>query len=532
MKINKTPTDSGSVNKSSPRKPAQKKAEVQLSTEDKLVKSSNDSEQAKIQKLTILHTNDMHGRTDSFLEKRKGSLTKTGGMSQLASAIKKEREKDPDNTLLLDAGDISTGTPVSDFFKAIPMVDAMNALKYDAMAVGNHEFDAGTKNLKNLINSANFPVLSANIIDETPDEPLNIKPYIIKDFDDLKVGILGLTTPDAGKMLNPQDQEYIRFESAVDTAKRMIPKMKEEGANLVVILSHLGAGEDRKLAEKVDGINVIVGGHTHTEMRKAERVNGALIAQTGSFSRNLGKLELDVEVKEGSAKIKRVKSKLIPIVAQRVKPDRQVSRILRKYNDKLAPIMNRVIGSAKTPLSQRPYQEHKGESPLGNFVSDMIKESTGADIAIVSPSSLRKNLAPGKITVGDIHELFPWDNKISIVRMKGSDIKKALNELLEGPVQGFAVSGLKVRIDLNRPKGDQVVDVLTPDGKPLSPKKAYNIATRDWFAEGNAGLKSFKRVLSRTDTTDIKELLINRIEEKQEVYGKTDGRIEEVDSAR
>lgn len=488
--------------------------------------SPKDSYSPGIQNITILHTNDMHGHAEAFFEK-KSDKGKVGGLSYMGAAIQREREKNPDNTLLLDAGDISSGGLVSDHFKSIPMVDAMNYLEYDAMTVGNHEFDVGMDALKDIIDHAHFPVISANIKDLSNDKkPLKTKPYVIKQVGDLKVGILGLTTPEAAAMLSPRDRELIQFTSVAEAAKKNIPKMKKEGADLIIILSHLGKDGDMMLASSVDGIDVIVGGHSHTEMKKPEKIRNTIITQAGSFGKNLGRLDLKIKRVGGKAEIVGVKSKLIPISEKSIKPDPQVSSIIKKYSDQLAPIMNRKVGEAAVDLVQRDYHVYREDSPLVNFVSDAIRKQTGADIAIISPSSLRANIPEGEITVGKLHELFPWENRVSILKMKGSDIKEVLEEALEGPANGIAISGLKVEIDTSQPRGKQILSVCTPDGKEIDPDKIYRVATRDYFANGNLGLDAFTRAEDRKDTReDLREILSREIENEKKVYARKDGRI-------
>lgn len=479
--------------------------------------------QGGIHKLTILHTNDMHGHTEAFVDKRV-SKGKIGGLSHLGTAIEAERSKDPDNTLLLDAGDISSGGAVSNYYQAIPMVDAMNQMGYDAMTVGNHDLDLGSPVLQNIDDKANFPILSANLIDRTGGDLANIKPYIFKQIGDLKIGILGLTTTATVAMLAKEDQGKIAFASAEATAKKLIPDIKKQGADVVVVLSHLGIRADRELAGKVDGIDVIVGGHSHTEMKKHEEVNGTLITQAGGFSKNLGKLELDIKQIDGKTQIVGVRSKLIPI-NEKIKPDREVEKIIKKYSNRLAPMMNRVIGIASKPLTQRDYHIYKEESTLGNFVTDAIREKTGADFCILSPSSLRRNLNSGEVRVRDIHSMFPWKNKVSVLEMKGGDIKNVLEEMISGSANGIAVSGMIVEQDLSKPKGNQIVSVKTPDGKPLDPEKTYKVATRDWYADGNLQLNSFTKASSRKETEVLQKILIKSIEQRQELNAQKDGRI-------
>lgn len=527
MRINDrqvSPGDMGSakINKQPVRE------EETVSSEPKDLVTRSEGETVK---LTILHTNDLHGHTHSFKEGKNEQEGEVGGLSQVASVIREEKAEDPKNTLLLDAGDITSGGPVSDYFKAIPMVDAMNNLGYDAMVIGNHEFDAGRDAMKNVANRAAFPILSANLVDNTPGKALKVRPYIMKEVNGLKVGILGLTTPETKTMLNQEDVKNINFASAADTAKRMIPQMKKEGADLVVVLSHLGFNEDKELAGRVDGIDVIIGGHSHTELAEPVEVNGTVITQAGSFGKNVGKLELDITRSGDRAKVTGAHSRLIRIDTDSIKPDRAVNRVLKKYTEQVESLMGRIIGRTDTPLSQRDYHIYKEESPLGNFITDSLRKKSGTDIFVLSPSSLRSNIGAGEIKVGDVHQVFPWDNKVAVLKMKGKDIKTVLEELISGPAHSFIASGMKVNIDTRKPEGKKIISIKTPDGKRLDPEKLYSVGTRDWFADGNVGLVSFKKAVDRKDTRDMREMLIEKIEETPVIMAKLDGRIKNIGSS-
>ena len=475
--------------------------------------------------ITILHTNDLHGQTESFTSKKDGK-PEVGGLERLGAVIKREKACDPDGTLILDAGDISTGGAVSDYFNSLPIVDAMNNMGYDAMTIGNHEFDSGREVLKGIVEQANFPVLSANMVDKTPGKKLDVKPYIIKEVEGFKIGILGLTTPEAFSMLTKEDAKHIQFLSAEETAAKMIPDMKEKGADLIVVLSHLGLESDKKLAESVNGIDVIVGGHSHTELEEHVKVGHTVIVQTGKSGENVGRIDLNISHSRGGAKILSADSELIPIDATSIQPDKDVSGILDKYSKKLAPIMERKIGEARIPLTRRDYHVYMEESNLGNLVTDIVRKKADADVAILAPSALRSTIDAGDVKVEDIYELFPWKNNIVTLNMKGKDIAKVLEEFMDGPALGFTVSGMKVKFDKTKLKGKQIVSITMPDGKPMDPEKNYKVATRDFYAEGKLGLKTFNNYKHKENIADLRDTLIEGFETLGDLYAMKDGRIQ------
>lgn len=490
-----------------------------------------EKQKPKRQKITIIHTNDLHAQLDPYKNSEKGGKLE-GGMEVLAHAVKREVNKNPDNTLLLDAGDISTGSPISNFFEGKPMVDTMNVLKYDAMTLGNHDIGEGYGTLKTIVSTAGFPVLSANFVDLGKSKELQeIKPYVIKQVGDIKVGIVGLTTVDTLSMLSREDRKLVSLTATKEAAKKNIAKMKKEGANLIVVLSHLGIEADRKLARDVEGINVIVGGHSHTELEKPEKVGKTYIVQTGSKGKNIGRLDLYVDVGDKKATIKSARGKLVNVLEEGAQINLFAYIVINKYRKKLEPIMSRKIGKAITNLDQEDYHTNIGESPLANCIMDIMRDDTGAEMAIMSASTLRADIPRGDITVENIYQMLPWKTKISTMKMKGKDVRDAIEQIMSSFLHNFAVGGLKVEVDSSRPKGQRVVNVFGQDGKPLDPDKTYKVATIDWLANGSANVDAFTRGKNRKDSPkDLRDVIIEKIENESEISAGNDGRI--VDLAR
>ncbi len=494
--------------------------DLRTSVDKRSADSSDD-----IVSITILHTNDIHGHTEPFIDEKKSPDIKVGGLTYLGDTIKREKAKAPDNTLLLDAGDISTGGAVSDHFKALPVVDAMNNLGYDAMTVGNHDLDVGLDGLKGITERAKFPILSANLEDDSGKLD-KIGSYIIKDINGIKVGILGLTTTDAitTSMMDPKEKEKIKFLAVVDTAQRNIKKMREEGADLIVALSHLGIDEDCRLAGKVNGINVIIGGHSHTEMREILKINGAYITQAGKAGENLGKIQFDVRKEMGKTRIKNVYSELIPITSEEARSDKNVRGVLYKFTKLMKFRLEKVVGKAPFSLSQRDYHYYKEESPLGNFVTDAVRKESGTDICMLSPSGFRKNLNSGDVTVGDIHEVYPFNDKLSIAQLKGSQIKAVMEDILSSPFHSFTLSGLKVKMDTSLPKGERILEIRGTDDKPLDPDKTYIVGAQSSLFRFSISKTLFKSK-GNTYKGPVRDLLIEHIRKNPDINGKNDGRI-------
>ena len=252
------------------------------------------------QHLTILHTNDHHGHFQKFATYPVKDVGGLAAQSTLVNTVRAEVEKEGGNVLLLSAGDINTGVPESDLLDAEPDIMLMNMMGYAAMALGNHEFDNSSDVLARQRQWAKFPFLAANVLVKKTGEPL-VAPYLIKEVGGLKVAILGLITAEVPILVLPDNVSELEFADPIATAARYVPQLRRE-ADLVVALTHLGLYReetdkrgDVQLARAVPGIDVIVGGHTHTELDEPVRIGDTIIVQAGGYSEQVGRLDLVVD---------------------------------------------------------------------------------------------------------------------------------------------------------------------------------------------------------------------------------------------
>jgi 5'-nucleotidase/UDP-sugar diphosphatase len=265
-----------------------------------------------IETIIILHTNDLHGAVEP--EARSGGgLGESGGLVNLVSLVDELRLEDPERTLLLDAGDTLQGTYVSNSTQGQVVVDAMNAAGYDAWALGNHEFDWGQDVLRARVSQADFPALAANLLDTATGETWDVvEPYAIIPVGRANVAILGLAYPDTPTINKPENVAGLTFSAAEAAVRRYLPELESE-ADLIVVLSHLGYDGDRALASAVSGIDLIIGGHTHTFLEPPAEVNNTIIAQAGIKGQVVGRLELTVDLETGMVKDYARGSVLIPV---------------------------------------------------------------------------------------------------------------------------------------------------------------------------------------------------------------------------
>jgi len=467
--------------------------------------------------LTILHINDFHG---NLLPKPgKEGKPATGGMARIAKMVAEERGKNPGGTILLSAGDMFQGTPVSNLFRGKPVIEAMNRMGFDAMTVGNHEFDWGMEAFQDLRKASAFPFLSANIVDERGALLPGVQPYIIIRKKGLKIAVIGITTPETHYATKPGNLKGYRVVSVEKTLPAIIENVRKEGAGPVIVLSHMGLDEDREMASKIAGIDLIVGGHSHTEVKTTVVVGATLIAQAGYYGQQLGVMKVSVDT--ASKKIARYPEKKI---LRKVKAgpndpvDEAVAGIIKKYDDQIREEFARTVGETRVDLAKRPF-----ESNLGNLVCDAMRKETGADVAIQNNGGIRTTIPKGKITLEQVYMLLPFDNNLMTLELTGAQIAEILehNAKTEGMLQ---VSGLKVMYDMTAPEGSRVKE-LTIGGKPAERSRTYRVTTNDFLAAGGDRFGMFREGKNAVIGDNVRDAFLDYLRKHSPVSPRTEGRI-------
>nr|WP_186811678.1 5'-nucleotidase C-terminal domain-containing protein [Paenibacillus xylanexedens] len=475
-------------------------------------------------KLRVLHTNDTHAHLDNIPRR--------------VTAIKEARN---DDTLVLDAGDVFSGTLYFNLFNGLADLEFMNMIGYDAMTFGNHEFDKGPAVLKEFIHKAEFPFVSANI-DYTKDTDLGslyqasigqpgedgkIYPAIITEVNGEKVGIFGLTTSDTVSLSSPGDD--LKFQDVQASAQATVNMLQEEGINKIIALTHLGYSEDLKLAEAVKGIDIIVGGHSHTILNKPIVVGDAeeptLVVQTGEYDVSLGKL--DVTFDEAGI-LKKWNGRLLNLDAKGAddafvyKDDAQALAKLQEYASPLAEYKKKVIGKTNVFLDGERGSVRKQETNLGNFMTDgmlekvksIVKENdVKGYVAIQNSGGIRASFKEGNITLGDLLTVMPFGNNLTALKMTGKEITAALENGVSGVETGEGrfpqVSGMRFYYDSIKPgeKMDSTTNTVTQEGKrvikvqikngngtftDIDPNGYYIVATNSFMANGGDFYRSMR----------------------------------------
>ena len=481
------------------------------------------AENSNIVTLKILSINDFHG---ALVENGKNP-----GAAKMAQYLKSIIAQDPNNTLLLSAGDMFQGSVDSNLLYGKTVVEVMNALNFDAMAIGNHEFDWGIDILKARVAQSTFPYLAANIIDKKTGKLADFStPYIIIEKAGLKIGIIGIATPETAFKSNPRVVGAYDFEDPAKIVNTLVPELKQKDAEVIIVVGHLGAIQNKDgqisndsatLAMNTRGIDAIVSGHTHTIV--AGKVNNIPIVQADYFGRYVGKIELTYDKSAKQVIASNVSSILLE--PAELTADSEVQSIIDRSKGEIDPIKNVVLGKTVTALNH-DHENGTIESPLGQWCTDVMRQTVHADIAFENGGGLRVSIPSGSITTGLLYEVMPFDNTLYTVDLTGAQVMEVLNHgILNVQIGMLQFSGIKVKADPSKPFGQQIVSVTMLDETPLDLNKTYKVVTNDFMAAGGDKYTTFKAGKNFVDTNKpLRDVFIELIKKLQIIDFQPDDR--------
>jgi 2',3'-cyclic-nucleotide 2'-phosphodiesterase (5'-nucleotidase family) len=464
--------------------------------------------------LVILHTNDLHSHLTPF---HRSDTLLVGGAAARAERIRRERERTPD-LLLIDAGDVIQGTPAYNLYRGVPDTKALSMMRYDAVALGNHDLDDGPAAWARLRQYASYPVVSANVfasaessfasasaVEVSPEirkgakwiggakvhhhEALRFlaEPYVIRPWRGRKIAILGLTTGRLVDIVRISANRGVAVADPIQVARYFVPLLRKK-ADIVIALTHIGVDEDRRLARDVPGIDLIVGGHSHTRLDNAVYANrgldlgwGTPIVQTGAWGDRIGRSVLAIS----KGRPVGFSYALLPVRPSDGE-DPAVAALIQPVADTIRTVMGETIYTSDK-FYRQPSREDV-ESPIGNFAADVLREATGADVAFQNTGGIRAPIPKGPVTVADVYSTFPFDNTIVVVEMTGEGLRRVLDFASRrvGKSDFIQVSGIKFDI-----ASDYAYDIRV-GGKPLDNERVYRVATIDFLYEGGAGYSVFR----------------------------------------
>lgn len=477
--------------------------------------------------ITLLQLNDVY----QISPVDKGAR---GGLARVATLVKQTEAKNP-NTFLVLGGDTLSPSIASNLFQGKQMIEVWNQLGLDVATLGNHEFDFGNDVLLARMQESQFPWLAANVLDSATSKPFGtLLPYVIKDVQGIKLGFMGLLTADTAHASHPGPS--VVFRDPITTACETVTRMRQEGAELIVAVTHLSMEQDKELARSMPPgrIALILGGHEHTLLQSMAQ--GTPIFKMGSDARNLGRF--DVYIDPDTRQVQSMDWEVIPVTAQ-IAEDPAVAATAKKYEDQVNAALGQTIGETQVELDARQQTNRNMETNLGNFIADAYRSRMAADAAILNGGSVRSNTTygPGKLTRRDVQSILPFGNPVVKVEVNGRQIKDALengvSRLGEEEAGRFPqVSGLQFEYDGRNPAGSRVTKVLV-NGQPLNEFKVYTLASSAYLIQGGDDYAMFanpKYLVNPEGAPLDADVVEAAITQAKTIAPKVEGRITRLDA--
>ncbi|HVG19915.1 MAG TPA: 5'-nucleotidase C-terminal domain-containing protein [Blastocatellia bacterium] len=486
--------------------------------------------------VTILQLNDVYQISPVDGGRR-------GGMARVATLRKTILSQSPD-TLFLLAGDFISPSVASRLFKGKQMIDTLNSVGLDVATLGNHEFDFGADVLRERMKESRFAYTVANVFDKQTGKPFGgASRYVIREMGGVRVAVFGLLLAETASMSNPG--RGVRFDDPVKVGVRLSRKLRSEGADVVIALTHLTMSEDKRLAAEAD-VDLIVGGHEHELL---ESQAGKLILKMGSDARNLGRIDISL-VRGGKAgnrrgfasrprggksrsrfKIQSIDFAPIP-VTEATKEDAGVAAVVAGYEKELGASLAEVVGKTSVKLDARASVVRFGESNLGNFLADVYRQTLGADVALVNGGSIRSDATygPGELTKKDILTILPFENTLVKVRLPGAHIKRLLENGVSAAGQEDGrfpqVSGMSFTYDASRPAGSRVTGIQI-GGQPFEARKSYTMAVSAYVLGGGDGydFKGAEALIKPEEGPVEPDVVMEAIRKQGTISPQVEGRI-------
>ncbi|WP_225986426.1 bifunctional UDP-sugar hydrolase/5'-nucleotidase [Rufibacter sp. LB8] len=451
--------------------------------------------------ISILHTNDMHGTYMPFMTTRDNATAQTGdagrdtlitfdkaakigGFAYLASAVKKVRkEKGAENVLLVDGGDTFSDDQLGNLTKGEAMIRFMNAVNYDLMALGNHDFDYGLPRTLELEQMAVFPMRAANIMDENTQQPIFGDPYIITEKNGVKVAILALGYRNTPKTGNPDIVKGLSFKVGQEVAKIYVPELRKK-ADIVVVLSHEGAAVDYKMAREVEGIDLIIGAHSHDILEPRKKIGQTFVVQAMSDGAVLGETELIIR----DQKLVDVKTHHHWLWNNQLQPDAEIQALIDQQRTPHLQKLQELVVESKAIIGR----QYKSESPFDKLVGNLLLKEFKGDVAIMPGVGYGISFKPGPVTSEEVYKLLPHPSKIVTLTMTGKQLKSTLEQAaknlkpenkLEAVGGLIQTAGIRYQIDLTKPIGERVSNVQIKS-QPVKDAQNYKVVTHNGLLTG------------------------------------------------
>ncbi|HEX5850275.1 MAG TPA: 5'-nucleotidase C-terminal domain-containing protein [Rubrobacter sp.] len=466
----------------------------------------------------LLGVNDFHGNLEP---PRQIDGRTVGGAAYLGAYLNQYEASNPERTIRVHAGDMVGATPlISSYFHDEPTIYAANEMGFDVGTVGNHEFDEGGREMLRLINGgqrddgkqfkdgpdgqpvntsdpnfpgADFPYIAANTEYKSSGETV-LPPYQVVKKDGIKVGFIGVTTLETPKIVVPDAVAPFNFLDISNSVNRYARQLQGQGVQSIVVLAHAGGNQTSATEAKgeiidetrqmSDAVDVVVAGHSHSLLNN--QVDGKLVVEAFSYGTAFDAVDMKVDRK--TKDVISASADIVTTYNDAVTPDARLAQLVADYKTRIAPISERVVGTASEDITRT--QDADGESELGDLIADAQRDYAGADLAFMNPGGIRADIASGPVTFGDVFTVQPFDNQVVKMELTGDQIYGLLEQQFE--VNFFLqVSGIEYSYDASRPAGQRITSA-TVNGLPLDRSATYTVAANSFLATGGDGFTIFK----------------------------------------
>jgi len=430
--------------------------------------------------IVILSINDFHGSL--------APAGKNAGAVKLADALKTEKAKNPEGTIIVSGGDNYQGSAMSNILYGEPVSAVFKEMGIELSAVGNHEFDWGINRINKWAEDGGFTFVCTNIYDKRTDQPVDwAEPYAIIEKEGVKVGFIGLATPETAYKTKKVYVENYEFRDPVEIITEWIPKVKDAGADIVIALTHLGSFQDKEgnitgeAADlcAVDGVDAVISAHTHQSV--CGLVNSKPLVQAYKYGRSFAKLTF---IFDENNKLVSAEPFLDHLYARAdtLKDDANTIAIYGKYEEELGPVLGKILGKTTVDLD---HDRYAGPSLLGEWTCEIMKDAAGVQIGMTNGGGLRCPVPAGEITAGKLYEVMPFDNYLYTMKLSGADVKSNIEHgIMNDDIGWVQIAGVKVTYNPGAEAGNRITSMVLEDGTPIEMDKYYTVVTNDFMFTG------------------------------------------------
>ncbi|MFO7819788.1 MAG: bifunctional UDP-sugar hydrolase/5'-nucleotidase [Halanaerobacter sp.] len=474
------------------------------------------------EKINIIHTDALKAQV--LPEEKEGGV-KEGGLALLSAGIEKAKEKRAaSETILLDAGSSLTGSSYSYYTQGEVMVEAFNHLDYDAVALGNREFDLGISFLKEALEPAEFSPLAANVKRKSDDSRPFESTLITETEEGTKVAVIGLTYENMAQVTLESNTEDLEFESADLALDRLLSEL-ESKADILILISSLKPQRDREIAEQYgEQLDLIISRTDEYDFLSTPlEESGVDIVRTAGEGKSVGSYLLEYQPGEGVVETDWFN---LAVTDKELAPDIEVGKLVADYTARLDQILTQMVGSSRGGIKGIE-EGARRESEIGNFLTDALLAETGAEIALLNQGGIRAGFDE-KIRAEDIYDVFPFPSSVTLLELEGKEIRRLLERSATFAKDPLLPAGLKYIYDPEKDKGERVVSIKV-DGQELKPERNYEVATIDFLADGGDNYVEFEEAENiRYLSQKMRVLITDYIKSNSPVEAELDGRFKPV----